>query len=310
MENNGEMSITQALNHVQSWLNAGEYDKVIQGCQEILQIEPGNTRALALMRKAEEMRHASVMKEETPMPKPEPAPAEPAKDPLASLQVEDEPEITLPEIENESYEKKKLFMAMLIPAVLVVLLGGGAIWWVSNREREAIIEDNLTDGGEEDEADLNYLDRNDERVKDMTMMVEAIEAYKLENGAYPSLSQIESVFDEVPSDPRQGKIDKAGKAYGYMYAVYSGIGGENSVYVLSALFEDSKGFGTPWAQGAPIKNYPDYRDYEADHVTFIGGDEDEVEEPGKGLEDEEESDEAVEDRETPSDGPKVNPDNN
>jgi hypothetical protein len=72
------------------------------------------------------------------------------------------------------------------------------------------------------------------------------------------------------------------------------VGGENSVYILSALFEDDDGFGTPWAQGAPIKNYPDFRDYTEDNVTFIGGDEDEVETVGKGPNDDGEE-------------PKVNP---
>ena len=55
MEN--EISITQALNKLQSWLNAGDYERVVQGSQEILNLEPGNARALALMRHATERRH-------------------------------------------------------------------------------------------------------------------------------------------------------------------------------------------------------------------------------------------------------------
>lgn len=309
------MSVAQALNHVQSWLNAGEYDKVIQGCQEVLQIEPGNARALSLMRQAEERRHNEVMGHSPHSPdthdsanQKEPTQEEESPvDPLASLQVEkrpEEPEVFLPEEEDESdySEKRKLFLAMMIPAVVVVLLGGTAIWWMANRDREETIEDNLTD--EEEVEDLTYLEQNDQRVEDMEKMITAIEDYKVENGAYPSLSQVEGAltqsdeFEVIPSDPRQGEIDKAGQAFGYIYAVYDGIGGENSVYILSALFEDNSGFGTPWAQGATIKNYPDYRDYEEENVTFIGGDEDEIEEAGKGLKDEEEDDDS---------GPKVNP---
>ena len=37
--NDRQISITEALNQTQSWLNAGEYEKVIQACQEILIIE-------------------------------------------------------------------------------------------------------------------------------------------------------------------------------------------------------------------------------------------------------------------------------
>lgn len=324
-----EISIAQALNHVQSWLNAGEYDKVIQGCQEILQIEPGNARATALMKLAEERRMADVkgepMPESAPMPEPEPTPApqtEPAKDPLASLQVEEAPthksmhDFELPPEEDEDedpFEKRKLFLAMLIPAVLVVLIGGGAIWWLAIRDREEEIDEIIND---EPEEDVNYLEENDQRVEDIQKMVSVIEEYHAENGEYPSLTKVEAVlaksdeFTKIPSDPRQGEIDKAGQAFGYIYAVYEGIGGENSVYILSALFEDDQGFGTPWAQGAPIKNYPDFRDYEEDNVTFIGGDEDDVETVGKGPEDEEEDeDEDEEEPKDTDDEPKVNPDN-
>ena len=128
------------------------------------------------------------------------------------------------------------------------------------------------------------------------------------NGAYPSVSQLDSAlvdsayFEEVPSDPRQGEIDKTGKPFGYIYAVYNGIGGENSVYVLSALFEDSKGFGYAWSKGAPIKNYPDFRNYEEENITFITPDTPERSEGAL----KEEEDTAVELQEEPS-GPKVNP---
>ena len=307
---NQEISIAQALNHVQSWLNAGEFDKVIQGCQEILQIEPGNARATALMKLAEERRHAEVNNEPmpAPAPTPEPAPA-PAPAPAAPLEVEEPPvhpsasDFQLPPEEDPSeeyFEKRKLFLAMLIPAVLVVLIGGGAIWWLANRDRENEIEDVINN--EEPVKDLTYLEQNDQRVTDIQKMVKVIEKYKMENGSYPALSKIESAiaksdeFKKIPSDPRQGEIDKAGKAFGYIYAVYDGIGGEDSVYILSALFEDDEGFGTPWAQGAPIKNYPDFRTYTEENVTFIGGDEDDVETVGKGPNDDGKE-------------PKVNPDN-
>lgn len=35
MDENTSISIAQALNHIQSWLNAGEFEKVVQGCVEI-----------------------------------------------------------------------------------------------------------------------------------------------------------------------------------------------------------------------------------------------------------------------------------
>jgi hypothetical protein len=291
--NENSMSVIEALNHVQSWLNSGEYDKVIQGCQEILTIEPGNARALSLMRQAQERRHADTMK-----------PAEPEKDPLTSLEVEKPApaaarmdDFTLPEEEDpreERGETRKLFLAMLVPAVLVVLLGGGLIYWLANRDREQTIEDNLTDETPV-EDELGYLEANNQRLSDMNKMLTVIEEYYEENNEYPAADEIESVMaksdlDEVPVDPRQGEIDKAGSVFGYVYAVYDDGDEKNSIYVLSALFEDDKGFGSPWAKGGQIRNYPDFRDYKEDHVTFIGGDEDDVEIPGKGPEDEEDED--------------------
>lgn len=290
---NKEISVIEALNQVQSWLNAGEYDKVIQGCQEILEIEPGNVRALSLLKQAEERRHAAI-----------------PPDPLASLEVaaapikaseSSEPSERIQEFDEP--EKLKLFLAMLIPAIIVVLLGGGIIWYLANNQREKTIDENLN-GNDEIENDLKFLEDNDRRVSDMEKMLRVLEEYELENGAYPSTSQVEKamlqskIFDELPSDPRQGEIDKVGQVFGYIYSVYDGSAGENTVFILSALFEGSDGFGTPWAQGAPTKNYPDYRDYEKSNVSFIGGNEDEIEAAGKGLD--------LEDKEEKK-GPKVKP---
>lgn len=287
---NPEISIVEALNHIQSWLNAGEYDRVIRGTQEILELEPGNQRALSLMKQAEEKRHQPVI------------------DPLAELQVHtpDAPERSEGEIKKNSdgdTEKRKLFLAMLLPAIIVVLIGGSTIWWLANRQREETIVNSVTSNLP---VDRSYLDENEKRLEELTNLSLALERYKVIHGAYPSVSQLESAledsgdFEEVPSDPRQGEIDKAGKPFGYIYAVYEGIAGENSVYILSALFEDSKGFGYAWAKGAPIKNYPDYRKFEESNITFVGAPERAV---GPSTNDTE-----VELQEEPS-GPQVNPDN-
>lgn len=298
---NSEISVIEALNHVQSWLNAGEFDKVVQGCQEILMIEPGNQRALSLLKQAEEKRHIK----QTPNKPTDAAPF----DPLATLQVEKTPEQALKaqSASEYRYEKRKLFMAMLIPAVVVVLVGGSAIWWVSNKDRAQDIQANITSNLPDDRS---YLEENEDRLSDLTLIATALDQYKSENGAYPSVDQLQAALvksediSEVPSDPRQAEIDKAGKPFGYIYAVYSGIGGANSVYILSGLFEDSKGFGYAWTKGAPVKNYSDYRNYEQANVTFIGGDEDTVteaiENAGKNLQPAPDTDET-------DGGPKVNP---
>jgi len=283
-DSNNSISVTQALNQLQSWLNAGEFEKVVQGCGEILQLEPGNQRALALMKIAEERRSGVSEPAPAPMPAPEPAP-----DPLADLQVENAPR-QMPSSAKPSFpsssapasplvnpgEKRQLFLAMLIPAVLVVLVGGTVIWYLANLQRANTIAENSDSTTETPATDTSYLQENDQRIDDMSKMKQVIETYKATHGAYPSAEQIEVVlvqsdtFSKVPSDPQQGVIDKSGKPFGYVYAVYESFGKANQVYVLSALFQDSKGFGYPWTVGAPIKNYPDYRNVGVGHATFIG----------------------------------------
>lgn len=361
MEDNTQpqISVTQALNQIQSWLNAGEVEKVIQGCQEILELEPGNQRALSLMKQAEEKRHFEEKatqtepnkSEQTPQAQqekpegknepfskiteePEPAQSknteasakptnettsntettpqpEPNKieDPLAKLEVENKPEMFEDREDSDSHEKRKLFLAMLIPAILVVVIGGGIIWFLADEGREEII-DEIVD--EVQDEDYNYLTENEERVEVLTDMAKALEEYEAEHGEYPSVKKVEDVlldsnyFNSIPVDARQGEFDKSGKLMGYMYAVYDTIAGDNTAYVVSALFEDSRGFGYSWTRGASTKNYEDYRDIEENNVVFIGGDEEDIGtyDPN---EDKEESSNETENKEDdePKAGPKV-----
>lgn len=304
MDNN-EITVTQALNQLQSWLNAREYDKVIQGAQEVLQIEPGNQRAMALMKKAEEERHSSaggvrneashlfeaeekpeekVEPVPTPTPIPTPTPEtkpafEPEERPKQEEKVEEAFEKTFGGFEDDrkvyKNEKGKHFLAMLIPAILVVLIGGSIIWYISENQRDEIISD-IEDGQNED--DNKYIEENEDRANDLTEMARVIEAFKNEHGSYPSKDQIEKVlldsdaFTKIPSDPRQGEVDKAGKTFGYMYAVYETEEGENMEYIISAIFEGDKGFAYPWSRGTSIKDHPDYRDLDSDNVVLIGED--------------------------------------
>lgn len=275
MDENTSISITQALNHIQSWINAGEYEKVVQGCMEILEIEPGNQRALALMKIAEEKRAEGFSQSKETQPVEDQA----VEDPLTHLEVEQTPiETNQPfRRETETLDKRKLFMAMLLPAVLVVLLGGGLIWFLANRDREETIAENTTNNISDLPTDTSYLKDNETRVGDLTQMGKIIENYKIANGEYPTVDEIESILvksdelSQIPADPKQGEVDEGGKAFGYIYAVYdSSFGKERQYYILSALFEDSEGVGSSWSVGESTKNYDDYRDIGESNVTFIG----------------------------------------
>ncbi len=289
-----EITITQALNQIQSWLNAGNFENVIQGCKEILELEPSNQRALALMRKATEAKMGAAPVEPieveskpetnntTPPPVITPVEKVPSSDPLiASLQVAPaSPENNLPSTRVEALKKEKLvhLLAMMIPAVLVIMLGSGIIWSLSNKQNTEIINDvadqNKPQGAKE------YLAQNEKRVKDLSAIGAVLEKYKAENGRYPAVSQIDEVLKTelgtIPTDPKQGRKDKSGKSFGYIYAVYD----SNTQYIVSAIFEDSKGFAYPWSRGANISEHPEYRDLSFENVHLISGD-------GKGTEPEE-----------------------
>lgn len=290
---NEEVTITQALNQIQSWLNAGNFEMVIQGCREILSLEPSNQRALALMKKAMEAAAAPAMPAESVAAAPlEVAPAEqpvvapapiitpvekiPSNDPLiASLTPSPQAESASPRVEALKKEKLLHILAMIIPAILVVAIGSAVIWTISNKQTSDIIKDvaeqNKPQGPKE------YLTQNEERVKTLTQIAEVLEEFKEENGRYPAVSQIDealkTALGSIPTDPKQGHNDKSGKFYGYVYAVYN----SNTEYIISAIFEDSKGFAYPWSKGANISEHPEYRDLSFENVHLISGD-------GKGTE--------------------------
>lgn len=270
-----EITITQALNQIQSWLNAGEFEKVAQGCKEILTLEPSNQRALALMKQAEEKKFAtapsaplSPLAPSVPLPPPPPPTitpvnAVPSSDPLiAHLQTAAEN----PRAEALKKEKITHLLAMIIPAVLVVIIGSGVLWYLSGRQTDKIIKELVNETSEGD-----YLTQNEQRVADLTKMGQVLEKYKSEKGAYPSVGQVDLVMKDglgqLPIDPRQGDVDKSGKPYGYIYAVYD----SNRDYIVSAIFEDSKGYAYPWSRGDSVSLYPDYRDLSKNNVHVIGG---------------------------------------
>lgn len=294
MDNN-EITITEALNHIQSWSNTGEYEKVIRGCKEILELEPSNQRALALMKKAEQSKaeqsgaFGSQEFSQSENSSPTSAP-DSQHNTQAAQDIDPNKENLVTQIVSE---KVKHLLALTIPAALVVIIGVALVYFISNQNQEEII--NEIKNQPETEKNRDYLEENEQRIKDLTAIAKEIENFKVEYGAYPSAAQIESVlgvsesWDGLPVDPKSGEEDKAGKIFGYVYAVY------DSTYIISALFEDSKGFGYPWSRGDSVGAHRDYRDIEEENVILIGTDEETID--GENNSDD--------DSEDTSDGPKV-----
>lgn len=291
----------EALNQIQSWLNANKIEKARQGCEEILQIEPGNQRALALMKQAESRRfeeeqsaheagidpleNLEVEKVEAPSLEKE-ADEEETTPIQAVPQTEEEPEMDYSIYQAPKPSAKKMFLAMVIPAVLVVVIGGGIIYIINNGKQKDLLDGKINtdepefvethDHSDDPEIDTSYLAENETRVTDLTEMANAIDEFWIDNNYYPNLSEVEALLKAelngvIPTDPRQGDFDVSGDPYGYMYAVYKlDDEGHPAAYILSAIFQDSKGEAHPWAQGASTKNYDDYRDIDSFHVIYIG----------------------------------------
>lgn len=286
----------EALNQIQSWLNGGNIEKVIQGCQEILEIEPGNNRALSMLKQAETLRHEKEIADADAKKEAEEAAASTTATPITTgpignIEVEKKEPTPKPEPtpEPEPYSsyrppqasKKKMFLAMVIPAITVVLIGGLIVTALNNENRDEILDhdgptisDEENDHSDRPEPDLSYLEENEQRVTDLTEMANAIDEFWHDNGHYPSIIEIEELIedelDSIPVDPRHGEEDASGDPYGYTYAVYNVTSEGAGTYILSALFQDSKGEAHPWAQGASTKHYDDYRKVKSINVTYIG----------------------------------------
>ncbi len=271
---NGEISIMEALNQIQSWLNSKELDKAIQGCQEILAIEPDNRRALALLKQAKEAQHEKNILENLSMENL--SVEEDKKDKADNKNINDAKKEDCHFYTPPRPNKRKLFLAMLIPAIIVVVLGGLIINSINNIKRNKILTNQKTEETDttSEKPDTTYLKENDQRVSDLIEMSDVIENYFQENGKYPDLNEVEDLLKEklgrVPKDPRQGDKDASGDPYGYMYALYYSKKTKKDAYILSALFQDSKGEAHAWAQGASTKNYTDFREIDAPYVIWIG----------------------------------------
>ncbi len=280
--------VSLALNQVQSWLNAGETDKAIQGCQEVLNMEPGNMRALSLLRLAYEQAAPASQAVRT------------AEDPIvtsttpnltsgASLEEDFGDLFEKPEFEKPRWNSQ-LAWAILIPAVLTIVVGG--IISMKASQNAAVDVQNPPTLETHD-----HLQENEQRMDDLKKINDALTAFHSENGAYPAQSQLLTLLSTDTTlkdlkDPRQGSKEKSGGVYAYLYRVYQTAEGPNTAYALTALFENSQGFGTQWGYGNGLDNSEDARDLKFASVI------------GPELEEEAQMPPASEPR---PDGPKVKP---
>lgn len=295
-------ALENALKQIQAWFVNGEFEKVKQGCEEILQLSPNNSIAQDLLQKSKEA-HSTIgqavhapeippltetfTEPEPPMPltipEPEPPMPEPVIIPEPNGQAIPMPAASEePNIEEHS-RPHSLIVNLVILGVLIILGIVGVYAYqaikgtpeentttVTPPTEETVVNDNTDGKGEttEDNTDsINAEERNNQRLLDLTSVENALIYYYDAHKKYPLASEINIfLIDEgfIEAMPVPPTDNET-----YFYAVYDTDLGPAQAYILSGNFENEDGTFAPWSTGASSLNYPDYQDITLDNVTIL-----------------------------------------
>ncbi|MFA5843043.1 MAG: hypothetical protein WC882_05270 [Candidatus Gracilibacteria bacterium] len=295
--------IEGALKQIQNWFVSGDFEKVKQGCEEILHVAPNNSIAQDLLKKADEK-----LGKTTEMSTSEPSPIPSHEMPIESIpgmppdDIDDDlissPTGAVPPEEMqdlEDLEKKNpstLFINLLILAGLFIL-GIGLVYGYETFIKDSdqpVVENTTTDEStDESTIDETIIDqttpdeiitdetpptetentattRNEKRLIDLETIEKALIEYYDANKQYPTADTINTVLVE------QGFLSELPlplKKDIYTYAVYENTLGPNQDYILSAPFEnDDKTIGS-WTTGGNRFEHADYNDLSQPNVTIL-----------------------------------------
>ena len=311
-------ALENALKQIQTWFVNGEFEKVIKGCQEILNAAPSNSIAQDLLKKAQESIKAPVWSDDIPTPaaiEPEAAfiPTQPMPELVMPIEPIAEPPmpesitpIEMPASSDSVPEHHKVHSMIVNLGILIgiVGVGFGMVWayhaFFGNDTPSASItpQDNVQtepsdtlepDGkpGIEDnteeptvvENNLDTLDTMDTRNAKRSNDLSLIENALIK---YYETSKQYPDADTLKEQLANGILEALPmpptKDEAYMYAVYSTSLGPNQVYILSGEFEEPDGSKTIWSPGENAKDYADYRDDTKPNVIAIVNTEEETEE--------------------------------
>ncbi len=283
----GATPLETALRQIQTWFVNGDFEKVKQGCREVLSIAPNNSIAQDLLNRASQ---SELSLSPTPVPEPTP-PSEPileeppmpemiSKLDLTPPSSEPPTPAISPHDEHDLHHTHSLAIniAILVGIVVVGILGiyGYNAFLKGDDETPPVQEENAEEQPvDEDETvivpeepsetpapDLTtWQGRNEQRSEDLSKLEQALILYFDEFKKYPNTDEISTVLAALPTPPNDGEA--------YVYAVYGNDIGADQVFVLSAEFEQENGEKTVWSTGGSPNEYPDYRDVAAPHVTII-----------------------------------------
>lgn len=292
-----------ALRQIQAWFVNGDFEKVKQGCREVLTIAPNNSIAQDLLKRAEQ---SEAPAPQPPVSAPSPAPAPPAFVPTTPPSPAPEPileeppmpemvsniDLTPPSIEpltpaptqDNIHHPHSLAIniAILVGIVVVGILGiyGYNAFIKGGDETPPAQEENAEEQLTDEEV-LPAEGSNEIPSGEPIAPSPDLTTWQGRNEKRSKdLSELEQAlilyfaeFKKYPNTDEIGMLAELptppsdGEAY--VYAVYSNDIGADQVFVLSAEFEQENGEKTVWSTGGSPNEYPDYRDVAAPHVTSI-----------------------------------------
>lgn len=299
----GATPLETALRQIQTWFVNGDFEKVKQGCREVLSIAPNNSIAQDLLQRAEQSETpaatptsteaapvANPMPVEIQAPAPEPILEEPPMPEMISKLDLTPPSSELPTPamppHDELHDEHDLHrthslainIAILVGIVVVGILGiYGYNAFIKKGDETPPVQEENAEEQPVDEEETVIVPPSDTPVipsPDLTTWQGRNEQRSTD------LSKLEQAlilyFDEFKKYPNTEEISTVfvlptppndGEAY--IYAVYSNDIGADQVFVLSAEFEQENGEKTVWSTGGSPNEYPDYRDVAALHVTSL-----------------------------------------
>jgi len=292
--------ILAALEQIKKWQQEGNTTDAVQGCKEILEIDPTNTEAKNLLEILQKPTITTPTPTTTTTPQPEPAPKKEIENyeittpenPLYNAITEPNKTTTKTETPKKKTSHGILLNIGIVVGTLAVLTGlaYGYMMFFGNKVPETgtldlpkenmviptddpIEEDSPTvetseETTEEDAVTTEKESRNEQRFTDITTIETALKGYFETNGKYPDAMELATLI-QLPYDPLDGETDEAGQVFAYSYAVYDTSEGDNQEYILAALTEDESGENTIWTVGADPKDHDDYRDGSGENFIMI-----------------------------------------
>lgn len=227
------LTITEALGYLEKKYAAGDYQKVIDGCSDIVHVDPQNKKAQSLLQKAQKKM---------------------------------QPQKNLMTIKPKTIAIAALIVIVVIGAIWQWTKKETPV--ITHDRTNTENADNTPEGNarrvrnEQRLANLTKIENalKEAYKRDHEYPKAASFSETLTNGGF---------IDDLPRDPLNGTKDADGTIFSYMYAVYDNVKAPQQEYILSGVFEENNGKNIVWTLGAKTTDHPDYRDDSLDNVTTI-----------------------------------------